>query len=148
MPQAQLTVDLHFAVGTVNRRLFGSFVEHLGRSVYDGIYEPNDPLSDNDGFRTDVLELGCRRSPSPAHSETSRPLQPAATKIATKLCRRVRCGYDSPWTRRQQRQLSALSRAPIPVDNPPRRNQRLGSALTHSHLRSLLVLDGGRELAK
>ena len=40
MPQAQLTVDPHFAVGTVNRRLFGSFVEHLGRCVYDGIYEP------------------------------------------------------------------------------------------------------------
>ena len=57
MPQAQLTVDPHFAVGTVNRRLFGSFVEHLGRCVYDGIYEPSHPLSDNDGFRTDVLEL-------------------------------------------------------------------------------------------
>ena len=57
MPQAQLTVDPNFAVGTVNRRLFGSFVEHLGRCVYDGIYEPSHPLSDNDGFRTDVLEL-------------------------------------------------------------------------------------------
>ena len=57
MRQAQLTVDPHFAVGTVNRRLFGSFVEHLGRCVYHGIYEPSHPLSDNDGFRTDVLEL-------------------------------------------------------------------------------------------
>ena len=53
----QLTVDPHFAAGTVNRRLFGTFVEHLGRCVYDGIYEPSHPLSDNDGFRTDVLEL-------------------------------------------------------------------------------------------
>jgi alpha-L-arabinofuranosidase len=59
MPQAQLTVDPHFAVRRVNRRLFGSFVEHLGRCVYDGIYEPSHPLSDNDGFRTDVLELVC-----------------------------------------------------------------------------------------
>jgi alpha-L-arabinofuranosidase len=59
MPHAQLTVDPHFAVGGVNRRFFGSFVEHLGRCVYDGIYEPSHPLSDNDGFRTDVLELVC-----------------------------------------------------------------------------------------
>jgi alpha-L-arabinofuranosidase len=57
MPQAQLTVDPHFAVGRVNRRLFGSFVEYLRRCVYDGIYEPSHPLADNDDFRTDVLEL-------------------------------------------------------------------------------------------
>jgi alpha-L-arabinofuranosidase len=57
MPRAQLTVDPHFAVGTVNRQLFASFVEHLGRCVYDGIYEPSDPLSDKVGSRTDVLEL-------------------------------------------------------------------------------------------
>jgi alpha-N-arabinofuranosidase len=57
MPQALLTVDPHFTIGTVNRRLFGAFVEHLGRCVYTGIYEPNHPLADEDGFRTDVLEL-------------------------------------------------------------------------------------------
>ena len=57
MPEALLTVDPHFAVGAVNRRLFGSFVEHLGRCVYDGIYEPGHPLADDEGFRTDVLEL-------------------------------------------------------------------------------------------
>jgi alpha-N-arabinofuranosidase len=37
MTRAQLTIDPHFVVGPVNRRLFGSFVEHLGRCVYDGI---------------------------------------------------------------------------------------------------------------
>ena len=82
MPQAQLTVDPHFAVGTVNRRLFGSFVEHLGRCVYDGIYEPSHPLSDNDGFRTDVLELvrdlGCRRSATQA--ATSSPASAGRTR--------------------------------------------------------------------
>ena len=57
MPEALLTVDPHFTIGTVNRRLFGSFVEHLGRCVYTGIYEPSHPLADEDGFRTDVLEL-------------------------------------------------------------------------------------------
>ena len=57
MPQAQLTLDPHFTVGVVNRRLFGSFVEHLGRCVYDGIYEPGHPAADADGFRDDVLAL-------------------------------------------------------------------------------------------
>ena len=40
MISAHLTIDPHFVVGPINRRLFGSFVEHLGRCVYDGIYEP------------------------------------------------------------------------------------------------------------
>ena len=38
-------------------RLFGSFVEHLGRCVYTGLYEPGHPSADADGVRTDVLEL-------------------------------------------------------------------------------------------
>jgi alpha-N-arabinofuranosidase len=54
---AHLTIDPHFAVGPINRRLFGSFVEHLGRCVYDGIYEPGHPDADEDGFRRDVIEL-------------------------------------------------------------------------------------------
>ncbi|MDP9026562.1 MAG: alpha-N-arabinofuranosidase [Actinomycetota bacterium] len=57
MPHAALTLDPHFTVGAVNRRLFGSFVEHLGRCVYDGIYEPTHPTADESGFREDVLEL-------------------------------------------------------------------------------------------
>lgn len=57
MPAAHLTIDPHFTVGTINRRLFGSFVEHLGRCVYDGLYEPGHPMADADGFRTDVIEL-------------------------------------------------------------------------------------------
>ncbi|GAP61101.1 MULTISPECIES: alpha-N-arabinofuranosidase [Arthrobacter] len=57
MVSARLTIDPQFAVGAVNPRLFGSFVEHLGRCVYDGIYEPGHPSADADGFRTDVIEL-------------------------------------------------------------------------------------------
>lgn len=57
MIAAHLTVDPHFVVGPINRRLFGSFVEHLGRCVYDGIYEPGHPQSDENGFRRDVIEL-------------------------------------------------------------------------------------------
>jgi alpha-N-arabinofuranosidase len=54
---AHLTIDPHFVVGPINRRLFGSFVEHLGRCVYDGIYEPSHPDADEHGFRRDVIAL-------------------------------------------------------------------------------------------
>ena len=57
MISAHLTVDPHFVVGPINRRIFGSFVEHLGRAIYDGIYEPSHPQADADGFRRDVIEL-------------------------------------------------------------------------------------------
>jgi alpha-N-arabinofuranosidase len=57
MTTARLRLDPAFAVGPVNRRLFGSFVEHLGRCVYEGIYEPGHPTADAKGFRGDVLEL-------------------------------------------------------------------------------------------
>jgi alpha-L-arabinofuranosidase len=57
MPDAHLVVDPRFPVGPLDRRLFGAFVEHLGRCVYDGIYEPGHPEADPDGFRTDVMEL-------------------------------------------------------------------------------------------
>lgn len=45
------------AVADVPPRLFGSFVEHLGRCVYGGIYDPKHPSADDQGFRADVLDL-------------------------------------------------------------------------------------------
>jgi alpha-L-arabinofuranosidase len=54
---AHLRLDPEFAVGEVDRRLFGSFVEHMGRCVYGGIYEPDHPDADDEGFRRDVIEL-------------------------------------------------------------------------------------------
>jgi alpha-N-arabinofuranosidase len=54
---ARLTLDPAFEIAPVNRRLFGSFVEHMGRCVYTGIFEPGHPLADEQGFRADVLEL-------------------------------------------------------------------------------------------
>ncbi|MCZ2837038.1 arabinosylfuranosidase ArfA [Modestobacter sp. VKM Ac-2985] len=57
MSTAHLTLDPRFTIGAVHRRVFGSFVEHLGRCVYDGLYEPGHPTADEEGFRTDVLEL-------------------------------------------------------------------------------------------
>lgn len=54
---ARLTVDLASTIGPIQRRLFGGFVEHLGRHVYDGIYERGHPSAGDDGFRSDVVEL-------------------------------------------------------------------------------------------
>ncbi len=57
MQNARLTLDPHFTVGRINRNIFGGFVEHLGRHVYDGIYEPGHATADDEGFRQDVIEL-------------------------------------------------------------------------------------------
>lgn len=57
MIHAYLTLDPRFVGGVINRRLFGGFVEHLGRSVYDGIYEPDHATANADGFRQDVIDL-------------------------------------------------------------------------------------------
>ncbi|MEU8676212.1 alpha-N-arabinofuranosidase [Streptomyces sp. NPDC048560] len=54
---ARFTLHPSFTVGEVNPRLFGSFVEHLGRCVYTGIHEPGHPTADEAGLRGDVLEL-------------------------------------------------------------------------------------------
>jgi alpha-N-arabinofuranosidase len=55
--QASFTIDPAQKIAPVNRRTFGSFIEHMGRCVYTGIYEPEHPAADEDGFRTDVLAL-------------------------------------------------------------------------------------------
>jgi alpha-N-arabinofuranosidase len=57
MPDARIIIDPSFTIGQVPRGLFGSFVEHLGRCVYDGIWEPGHPSADRNGFRTDVIDL-------------------------------------------------------------------------------------------
>ncbi len=55
--QARVSIDPAFVVAPVNRRVFGSFVEHMGRCVYTGLYEPGHPTADEQGFRGDVLAL-------------------------------------------------------------------------------------------
>jgi alpha-N-arabinofuranosidase len=53
----RMVLDRAFTVGEVDERVFGSFVEHMGRAIYGGIYEPAHPSADGDGFRGDVLDL-------------------------------------------------------------------------------------------
>ena len=55
--KAKLTIDRHFIVADTDKRIFGSFLEHLGRAVYEGIYQPDSPFADEQGFRRDVLSL-------------------------------------------------------------------------------------------
>ncbi len=57
MTDARGVIDSASPVGVVDRRLFGSFVEHMGRAIYGGIYEPGHPTADADGWRGDVLDL-------------------------------------------------------------------------------------------
>ena len=57
MKQAKITVDHQNRIAPVDKRIYGSFIEHLGRAVYNGIYQPDHPSADEKGFRTDVLEL-------------------------------------------------------------------------------------------
>lgn len=57
MKKAGITADKEYIIGEVDKRMYGSFIEHMGRAVYEGIYEPGHPKADKDGFRTDVQEL-------------------------------------------------------------------------------------------
>src|SRR5262245_46969028 len=52
----RVVVDPGRTLATLDRRLFGSFLEHLGRAIYGGIFEPGSKLADQNGFRRDVLE--------------------------------------------------------------------------------------------
>src|SRR4030042_1116641 len=54
--RARIKIDVERTIGPIDRNLYGNFVEHLGRCVYGGIYEPGSPLADAKGFRKDVLE--------------------------------------------------------------------------------------------
>ncbi len=55
--EAKMVIDKAYQVSAVDKRIFGSFIEHLGRAVYDGLYQPGHPLSDAHGFRKDVVGL-------------------------------------------------------------------------------------------
>ncbi|HEU5235079.1 MAG TPA: alpha-N-arabinofuranosidase [Terriglobales bacterium] len=51
----RVVIDPAFSTTPLDRNIFGSFLEHLGRAIYDGIYDPGSRLSDANGFRTDVI---------------------------------------------------------------------------------------------
>lgn len=54
---AKMIIDKDFKISEIDKRIYGSFVEHLGRAVYGGIYQPGHRTANKDGFREDVLDL-------------------------------------------------------------------------------------------
>lgn len=54
--QNKIIVNKEYKIGTIERELWGSFIEHMGRAVYGGIYDPSSPYAGKDGFREDVKE--------------------------------------------------------------------------------------------
>ncbi len=57
MEKIRIVIDKDYTAGEIDKRLFGSFVEHMGRVVYSGIYEKDHPTADANGFRQDVAKL-------------------------------------------------------------------------------------------
>ena len=57
MEKAKLVLDRDFTIGVIDPRIYGSFIEHLGRAVYGGLYEPGHPTADAQGMRQDVIGL-------------------------------------------------------------------------------------------
>jgi len=55
--KAEICIDKNFKIGKVDNRIFGSFLEHLGRAIYEGIYQPDSPFADEQGMRKDTLAL-------------------------------------------------------------------------------------------
>ena len=63
MLKAEVRIDPRRRLGVIDRNIYGGFIEHLGRCIYGGIYDPGSPLSDGQGFRRDVLEAMQRLRP-------------------------------------------------------------------------------------
>ena len=57
MKKAEIIADKHYLIDEVDPRIYGSFIEQLGRAVYEGIYQPESPFADEEGFRKDVIDF-------------------------------------------------------------------------------------------
>ena len=54
--RARVKIDTERTIGEIDPKIFGNFIEHLGRCIDGGIFEEGSPLSDSNGFRRDVLD--------------------------------------------------------------------------------------------
>ena len=57
MKKASVIANKNYHIATIDSRIYGSFLEHLGRAVYTGIHEPDHPTADDNGMRQDVIDL-------------------------------------------------------------------------------------------
>lgn len=55
--EAKMIIDKEYKIDEIDNKIYGSFVEHLGRAIYTGIYQPDHLTADNEGFRKDVIDL-------------------------------------------------------------------------------------------
>ena len=55
--KASVTAHRDFTIARIDDRVYGAFIEHLGRAIYSGIYEPDHPTADEHGMRGDVVKL-------------------------------------------------------------------------------------------
>ncbi len=56
MKKASCIVNKNFKIADIDERIYGSFIEHMGRAVYTGIYQPDHETADEQGFRQDVID--------------------------------------------------------------------------------------------
>ena len=93
-------LDRDSVIGETDPRLFGAFVEHLGRCVYGGIYEPGHPTADEQGLPQDVLGAGARARRRPSCAIRAATSSPATTgRTASARSRSARAGSTSPGCR-------------------------------------------------
>ena len=57
MFSSKISINRNYEISEIDPRVYGSFTEHMGRCIYEGIYEPDSEFADEDGFRTDVIAL-------------------------------------------------------------------------------------------
>ena len=69
---ARIKIDTDRRLGRVDRRIFGQFIEHLGRCIYGGVFDEGSPLSDERGFRLDVLDATLEIDSRPTQGTTVR----------------------------------------------------------------------------
>ena len=115
--KARVTASAAYTVADIDKRLYGSFLEHLGRAVYTGIYEPGHPHADAEGMRKDVIELvraSIRRSAA-IPAATSSP--PTIGRMASARRRTARGGSTLPGARRS-RTRSASTNSPTGPKRP------------------------------
>jgi len=55
--KARVTANRDYSIAAIDHRIYSAFLEHLGRAVYTGIYEPDHPTADKNGMRGDVTQL-------------------------------------------------------------------------------------------
>ena len=112
MSEARITIDPAFHVGAVDPRLYGSFVEHLGRCVYTGIYEPEHPTADEYGFRADVADLTRELGVPIIRYPGGNFVSGTAGRTASVRSGSGRRGWTSPGARSSRTPLARTSSAP------------------------------------